>query len=221
MDKKMLAPSILSADFGNLREQVRVVVDAGVEIIHVDCMDNHFVPNLTIGPVVLDSISRDFDVHFDVHLMVQDPDSLIEPFVKAGATMISVHVETAKHLQRTLTRIRELGAQAGVVLNPATSIRTLDEVFPWVDFILLMTVNPGFAAQKFIPSMLNKIRKTRQTIQDSGFHIKIEVDGGVKKSNCKEVVAAGADIIVAGSAVFGKADPPAEVREFHSIIRHE
>lgn len=213
----MIAPSILSADFGKLRDEIVTVVEAGADLIHVDCMDNHFVPNLTIGPVVLASLKGCIQVPFDVHLMVTDPSSLVAPFVEAGATMISVQVETELHLQRTLALIKARGAQAGVVLNPATPLVSLELVLPWTDFILIMTVNPGFASQSFLEPMFEKIRQTRNLVDRSGFPIQIEVDGGVKLSNVKAVFEAGADIVVAGSAIFGAADPALAVKKFREI----
>jgi ribulose-phosphate 3-epimerase len=217
--KKMLAPSILSADFGNLRQEVINVVNAGADLIHVDCMDNHFVPNLTIGPVVLASLKGCVQVPFDVHLMVTDPATLVMPFVQAGANMISVQVEADVHLQRTLELIKSQGVQAGVVLNPATPLVSIENVLPWCDFILIMTVNPGFAGQSFIRPLLTKIQAAHALVSQSGFDIQSEVDGGVKLDNVQEIFQAGADIVVAGSAVFGAADPATAVAEFTRIAR--
>ncbi|MFC1851460.1 ribulose-phosphate 3-epimerase [candidate division CSSED10-310 bacterium] len=219
--KKLLAPSILSADFGNLRHEVTTVAQAGAEIIHVDCMDNHFVPNLTIGPVVLKSLTGIGNVTYDVHLMVTDPASLIEPFIQAGAQMISVQVETDRHIHRTLEQIKNGGAQAGIVLNPGTPLLQIQEMLPWCDYILLMTVNPGFAAQQFIGSMLAKIEQAREMIARRGYQIPIQVDGGIKLANLRDVLKAGADIIVAGSAIFGTPDPAAQVKKFKNIMDQE
>jgi ribulose-phosphate 3-epimerase len=210
-----LAPSILSADFSRLGEQVRLVDEAGAQLIHVDVMDGHFVPNLTLGPVIVKWIKSWTEKPFDVHLMISDPDQYIPEFVKAGADFVSVHAETLPHLQRTLALIRELGAGAGVALNPATPLDVVAEVVDDLDFVVLMSVNPGFGGQSFIPAALDKISRLRQLLEahGAGDRVKIEVDGGVCKDNIADVVRHGADWLVAGSAVYGGPDPAANVRE--------
>ena len=202
-----LAPSILSADFARLGEQARAAVEGDASLLHVGVMDGHFVPNITIGPPVVASLRKATDVPLDVHLMIENPDQFVPAFVDAGADWISVHQETCTHLHRSLEIIRSRGAQVGVVLNPATPVQTLGEVLELVDFVLVMSVNPGFGGQKFIPASLDKIRKlvTMRNAKGTGF--RIEVDGGIARDNIGEVVRAGAEILVAGSAVFGKGDP--------------
>ena len=198
-----IAPSILSADFTRLAEAIEDVRVGGATVLHVDVMDGHFVPNITIGLPVVKSIRKATDMTIDTHLMISEPGRYAVEFVKAGADMVSVHVEADPHLQRTLTAIREAGAKAGVAINPATPIETLTEALPYADFILLMSVNPGFGGQRFIPTMLDKLRRLRAMIEASGFDVRIEIDGGVDADNIADVADAGADIIVAGSAVFG------------------
>lgn len=204
---KLLAPSILSADFARLGDEVDAVLDAGVRLVHFDVMDGHFVPNLTIGPVVVEGLAP--RVHgggafLDVHLMVTDPDSILEAFVTAGADGISVHVETTPNLHRTLARIRDLGASPGVVLNPATPVSAVEEAVLFADYVLVMSVNPGFGGQQFIPESVDKIRRLRETIPP---RVAVEVDGGVGRDNARRLADAGADWLVAGSAVFGGGDP--------------
>ncbi len=198
-----IAPSILSADFTRLAEAIEDVRVGGATVLHVDVMDGHFVPNITIGLPVVKSIRTATDMTIDTHLMISEPGRYAVEFVKAGADMVSVHVEADPHLQRTLTAIREAGAKAGVAVNPATPIETLTEALPYADFILLMSVNPGFGGQRFIPTMLDKLRRLRAMIEASGFDVRIEIDGGVDADNIADVADAGAEIIVAGSAVFG------------------
>jgi len=198
-----IAPSVLSADFTRLAEAIEDVRSGGATVLHVDVMDGHFVPNITIGLPVVKSIRKATDMTIDTHLMISEPGRYAVEFVKAGADMVSVHVEADAHLQRTLTSIREAGAKAGVAINPATPIEALSEALPYCDFILLMSVNPGFGGQKFIPTMLDKLRRLRAMINARGLDVRIEIDGGVDAENIGDVADAGAEIIVAGSAVFG------------------
>lgn len=202
-----LAPSILSADFSRLAEQMHAVEQAGVSILHVDVMDGHFVPNLTLGPPVIRSLRKATRLTLDAHLMIQNADSFIDEFAAAGADMISVHVEACPHLHRTVTAIRSKGIKAGVVLNPATPLAALDDILPEADYVLLMSVNPGWGGQKFIPHVKEKIKALRELVRARGCSTMIEVDGGVTEQNIAGLAAAGADILVAGSAVFGGADP--------------
>lgn len=202
-----IAPSILSADFARLGEEVTNVLSAGADVVHFDVMDNHFVPNLTIGPMVCQAL-RDYGVTapIDVHLMVEPVDRIIPDFAKAGASIITFHPEASTHIDRTLQLIREHGCQAGLVFNPATPLHYLDYVMDKVDVVLLMSVNPGFGGQSFIPATLDKLREVRKRIDVSGRNIRLEVDGGVKVDNIAEIAKAGADMFVAGSAIFNQAD---------------
>jgi len=203
----IIAPSILSADFARLGEEVDAVVAAGAEWIHFDVMDNHYVPNLTIGPLVCEALRRHgVTAPIDVHLMVKPVDRIIPDFAKAGAGIISFHPEASEHVDRTIQLIRDSGCKAGLVFNPATSLSYLDYVLDKLDLVLLMSVNPGFGGQSFIPSALGKLRQVRERIDASGLPIRLEIDGGVKPSNIGEIAAAGADTFVAGSAIFNEKD---------------
>jgi ribulose-phosphate 3-epimerase len=204
-----IAPSILSADFRRLGEQIAMVEQAGASYIHVDVMDGHFTPNLTVGPFIVEWVRKATKLPIDAHLMIENPDNFIGAFAGAGANMISVHPEATYHLDRTLNHIRQAGCRAGVVLNPATPLAMIEEVIAEVDYVLLMSVNPGFGGQRFIPSSLDKLRRLRDLIRMKFSPARIEIDGGVAAGNAAEVVAAGAEILVAGSAVFG-AENPAE-----------
>jgi ribulose-phosphate 3-epimerase len=206
MSNFRIAPSILSADFARLGEEVRNVVTAGADIIHFDVMDNHYVPNLTIGPLVCQAIRPHVDVPIDVHLMVKPVDALIPMFAEAGASIISFHPEASEHIDRSLQLIRDHGCKAGLVFNPATPLSYLEHVMDKIDMILIMSVNPGFGGQSFIPQALKKIAEARRLIDDSGRDIMLEVDGGIKIDNIAAAAAAGADTFVAGSAIFGQPD---------------
>jgi ribulose-phosphate 3-epimerase len=206
-----IAPSILSADFSRLAEEVQAVDRAGADYIHVDVMDGHFVPNITIGPLVVAALRKVTDKPLDVHLMIENPDLYIADFAKAGADIITVHQEAVPHLHRTVQLIKSLGKQAGVSLNPATPVETLDVILDQLDLVLVMSVNPGFGGQAFIPSALDKIRALRQRITQRGLATELQVDGGIKVDNIREVVAAGADVLVAGSAVFNANDYAATI----------
>ncbi len=197
-----IAPSILSANFAKLGEEITDVIDSGADIIHFDVMDNHYVPNLTIGPLVCEAIRPITDAIIDVHLMVEPVDRIIPDFAKAGANIISFHPEASNHIDRTIGLIKEQGCKAGLVFNPATPLYYLDHVLDKLDLILIMSVNPGFGGQKFIPEALNKLRAVRQRIDDSGKDIMLEIDGGVKVDNIAEIARAGADTFVAGSAIY-------------------
>jgi ribulose-phosphate 3-epimerase len=208
-----IAPSILSADFANLAAGIAAVERGGADLIHVDVMDGHFVPNITIGPPVVQAIKRVATVPLDVHLMISDPDRYIDAFAKAGAAMISVHVEVLPHLHRTVHAIKALGAKAGVVLNPATPVATLEDIAADVDFVLIMSVNPGFGGQTFIPRSESKVRDVRKLLDAAGNSAPVEIDGGIDARTVARVVAAGARILVAGSAIFNTADPERATRE--------
>lgn len=203
MPEYLIAPSILSANFAKLGQEVTDVLDAGADVIHFDVMDNHYVPNLTIGPLVCEAIRPLTDAPIDVHLMVKPVDRIIPDFAKAGANIISFHPEATEHIDRTIGLIKESGCKAGLVFNPATPLHFLDHVIDKLDLILLMSVNPGFGGQKFIPETLNKLRLVRERINASGRQITLEIDGGVKVDNIAEVARAGADMFVAGSAIYG------------------
>lgn len=198
----LIAPSILSADFGRLREEIQAVDQGGADVIHVDVMDGHFVPNITIGPLVVKAARQATDKPLDVHLMISDADSYIDQFIEAGADWVTVHVEACTHLQRTLSYIREQGARAGAVLNPATPLESLEYVLEDLDLVMLMSVNPGFGGQSFIPATLEKIRRLKAMIDSRGLDVGIEVDGGISSQTIAAVAAAGANIFVAGSAIY-------------------
>ncbi len=208
-----IAPSILSADFTRLGEEIAAVERGGASVVHVDVMDGHFVPNLTVGLPVVKSIARATRLPIDAHLMINEPGRYAEQFVEAGAQMVSIHVEIDPHLHRTLSAIRAKGALAGVAVNPTTPLTALDEALPYADYVLIMSVNPGFGGQKFIKTSLDKVRRLKRMIDERGLKTRIEIDGGIDRTNIAEIVAAGAEIIVAGSAVFGHSDPAQSVRE--------
>lgn len=208
-----IAPSILSSDFSRLAEEIESVELGGATILHVDVMDGHFVPNITIGLPVVKSIASSTKLPIDAHLMISEPGRYAEQFVAAGAKMVSVHVEADPHLHRTLASIKAAGAYAGIAVNPATPLGAVEEALSFADYVLVMSVNPGFGGQRFIPTSLDKVRRLRRKIDESGLNVRIEIDGGIDRGNIAEVVAAGAEIIVAGSAIFGAEDPQAAVRE--------
>ena len=211
-----IAPSILSANFACLGDQIEAVERGGAGILHVDVMDGHFVPNITVGLPVVKSLSQFTRLPIDAHLMITHPGTYAAQFVEAGAQMVSVHVEADAHLHRTVMSIKAAGAQAGVVLNPSTPVVAVEEALQFVDYVLVMSVNPGFGGQKFIPQTLDKVKRLRQMIIERQRHVRIEIDGGVDRSNIESVVAAGAEIIVAGSAIFGKPDAEAAVKELRN-----
>lgn len=221
----VMAPSILSADFARLGAEIKEVEAGGAALIHVDVMDGHFVPNLTIGPAVTKAVRKVTQLPVDCHLMIEEPDRYIEAFAEAGADMISVHVEVARHLDRTVHAIRALGRKAGVVLNPATTLASLTDILPEADFVLLMSVNPGFGGQKLIPAVLRKARELREWIRREGLPTRIEIDGGVSLENLDQVAASGVDMIVAGSAIFHSGDPKGTtqkmVRRLATLANHE
>lgn len=211
-----IAPSILSANFGALLEDVRQVETGGAEYLHIDVMDGHFVPNITIGPLVVEALRPHCGMCFDVHLMIENPDIYIEQFIKAGADLVTVHVEATRHLHRTVALIREKGAKAGVALNPATSPVGLEYILPHVDLVLLMTVNPGFGGQSFIPEVLPKIKTVKEMIHAMGLNAEIQVDGGVNIATAEDVARAGANVLVAGSAVFSGNDIIGNLRQIRA-----
>ena len=208
-----IAPSILSADFTRLAEEIVTVEKAGASILHVDVMDGRFVPNITVGLPVVKAIARATNLPIDAHLMIVEPGQYADQFAKAGARMVSIHIEADPNAHRTLTSIRAAGALAGIVINPATSLSALDEVIKFADYVLVMSVNPGFGGQEFIPESLDKVRRLRKMIDERGLRTRIEIDGGINAENIAEVTGAGAEIIVAGSAIFAAPDPAVALRQ--------
>jgi ribulose-phosphate 3-epimerase len=215
----ILAPSLLAADFGRLAEEIASAERGGAAVVHVDVMDGHFVPNLTVGPVVVQAVRRATRLPIDVHLMIENAERHADAFVDAGASWISVHVEAQPHLQRTIAHLRGRGVRPGVAVNPATPLTALDEILPELDFVLLMSVNPGFGGQRFLPASLEKVSRLRRLVQTRALQVEIEVDGGVDASNAPELVRAGADILVAGTAVFGRGEPDADARRLLDACR--
>ena len=215
---KLIAPSILSANFSKLGDEIRSVEVAGADWIHVDVMDGHFVPNITIGPLVVEAAREVTSLPLDVHLMIENPDRYIPDFVKAGADLISVQVETCVHLNRTIQMIKENGLRAGVVLNPSTPLSSIEWTLEDVDFVMIMSVNPGFGGQQFIPNSLDKVRELRKMIQDQELTTLIEIDGGVNENNIKSISTAGVDVFVAGSAIFNSSDYKKTIDRFRELI---
>jgi ribulose-phosphate 3-epimerase len=215
----ILAPSILAADFGHLAEEIAGAERGGAGVIHVDVMDGHFVPNLTVGPPVVASVRKATSLPIDVHLMIENADRYVDAFVDAGANWVSVHVEAMPHLQRTVAHLRSRGVRPGVVLNPATPLGSLEEILPEVDYVLVMSVNPGFGGQKFLPSSVDKIRRLAWALRERRLEAQIEVDGGVDTGNARTLIDAGAEILVAGSAVFGGGAPEAGARRLIEACR--
>ncbi|WP_440895245.1 ribulose-phosphate 3-epimerase [Amphibacillus sp. Q70] len=215
---KKIAPSILSADFSKLGAEIKQVEEAGADYIHVDVMDGHFVPNITIGPLVVSAIRPTTSLPLDVHLMIENPDQYISAFADAGADIISVHVETCKHLHRTIMAIKEHGKKAGLVINPATPIEMIKPIFPEIDLLLFMTVNPGFGGQAFIPSVLDKVKQAVKWREEMGLEIEFEVDGGINPDTAKLCAKAGVDVFVAGSAIFSQADRARAIQEIKQAI---
>ena len=211
-----IAPSILSADFARLADEVAAVESAGADFLHIDVMDGHFVPNLTVGPPIVESIRKVSSLPLDVHLMITNPDPFISEFARAGATYLTVHTETCPHLHRTIQLIKEHGVKAGVTLNPSTSLTTLEEVIAEADLVLIMSVNPGFGGQNFIPSVLDKISRTRDLIARLGSNALLEVDGGINADNAAAVIKAGAEVLVAGSAIFNSSNYAETIQAFRS-----
>ncbi len=219
--EKKIAPSILSADFVNLERDIKMVEDAGAHVLHIDVMDGHFVPNITIGPPVVKAIKRVSGIPCDVHLMIQDPGKYVDAFCEAGADYLTVHVEAAVHLHRILQKIKAHGVKAGVALNPHTPLSSIQEVLEDIDLILIMTVNPGFGNQSFIPNSLSKLIRLREMLKSMGLweHIEVEVDGGIKLNNIREVADSGADILVSGSGIYKADDPPAMVQQMIKALK--
>jgi ribulose-phosphate 3-epimerase len=208
----ILAPSVLAADFGHLAEEIARAEEGGALLVHLDVMDGHFVPNLTMGPAVVKAARRATRLPLDVHLMIEHADLYVDAFADAGADWVSLHVEALPHLERTVAHVRERGLKAGVALNPATPLGSVEEIAPELDYVVVMSVNPGFGGQKFLPSSLDKVRRMRDLLRRRGLATQIEVDGGVDESNVKALVVAGAEVLVAGTSVFGKGDAAAAAR---------
>ncbi|MGD2099911.1 MAG: ribulose-phosphate 3-epimerase [Desulfobacterales bacterium] len=215
---KLIAPSILSADFSKLGDEIKAVEAAGADWIHADVMDGHFVPNITIGPLIVEAVKAVTNLPIDVHLMIENPDNYIAAFASAGAAYISVQLEACIHLNRTIQFIKDSGAQAGVVLNPSTPVASLESILEYVDYVLIMSVNPGFGGQAFIPNSIDKIKALRKQIQDRSLNVLIEVDGGVNEKTIAAVAAAGTDVFVAGSAIFGRRDYQATIQRLRQKI---
>jgi ribulose-phosphate 3-epimerase len=215
----ILAPSVLAADLAHLADQLQAAERGGASLVHVDVMDGRFVPNISLGPVVVEAIRRSTALPVDAHLMVEGGDRYLDAFVDAGASSVSVHVEAVPHLQRAISHLKERGARAGVALNPSTPFSTLEEILPELDFVLVMSVNPGFSFQKFLPTALDRIRRLRRTIDERGLSVRIQVDGGVNPGNIASIVAAGAEIIVAGAAAFADGDPESACRRLLEAAR--
>ena len=212
-----IAPSLLSANFADLAASVRQAESGGAGWLHIDVMDGHFVPNITVGPVIVEALRPLTQLTFDVHLMIEDPDAYIPQFVNAGADVVTVHQETCRHLNRTVSHIKSLGVKAGVALNPATPLATLEEILPDLDMVLLMSVNPGFGGQSFIPSLYRRARTLRKWIDREGYDCLIEADGGIKLENAAEVYSAGVDVLVSGSGIFGQPDPTESIRKMQRV----
>jgi ribulose-phosphate 3-epimerase len=215
----ILAPSVLAADFGHLAEEVARVEQGGATLLHLDVMDGHFVPNLTIGPAVVKAVRRATRLPLDVHLMIEEADRYVDAFADAGASWISLHVEALPHLQRAVAHLHERGLRAGVALNPSTPLVSVEEIAPELDYVVVMSVNPGFGGQKFLPASLDKVRRMRDLLRRRGLTTQIEVDGGVDEGNVKALVEAGAEVLVAGTAVFEKGDPAANARRLLEAAR--
>jgi ribulose-phosphate 3-epimerase len=216
--KKLLAPSILSADFAKISESVKIVENSGADIIHLDVMDGHFVPNITFGPKMVKDINKITDLPLDVHLMINEPEKYINEFAKAGADWISVHYETCKHLNRVINQIKENKCKAGVVINPATSVENLNDILPFADFVLLMSVNPGFGGQKFIDNSYSKLTTLKNNIDKNNYNVFIEMDGGIDLNNIEKLSDSGVDVFVCGNSVFGADDIPAAISKMKKIL---
>ncbi|WP_457601241.1 ribulose-phosphate 3-epimerase [Hydrogenivirga sp.] len=216
--RKLLAPSILAGDWWNIGEQIEATLKGGADLIHFDVMDGHFVPNITVGPEILSSIRRRVDLPIDAHLMIENPDRYIPAFIEAGANWVSVHIENVVHIHRTLTLIKELGAKAGVVLNPGTPLSALEEAIRYADYVLLMSVNPGFSGQKFIERSLRRLSLLKDMRDSLNPDCLIEIDGGIKEGNIADVVRAGADVVVVGSGIFAHEDVEAQTRKLKELI---
>lgn len=215
-----IAPSILSADFLKLGEEIQAAEAAGADMLHIDIMDGHFVPNITIGPFIVESIRKITSLPLDVHLMIEEPDKYLRDFIKAGADYLTVHYEASVHLHRTVQRIKESGVKAGVSLNPATPVWNLEHILPYTDIALLMSVNPGFGGQEFIPEVIEKIKILKKLLREKGLSTLIEVDGGVKLENAPEIISAGADILVMGSAFFNSKNYGTVIKQFREILKN-